>query len=62
MRRVELKYRFSDTENSYEVEVYYPEKFHSVCFQLIGQDEMEVLARLYRTHAAKMRHLLKEDT
>ena len=34
--------------NQYEVEVYYPEKFHSVCYQMYGQDEMEILARLYR--------------
>lgn len=34
--------------NQYEVEVYHPEKFHSVCFQMYGQDEMDIYARLMR--------------
>ena len=46
--------------NQYQVEVYYPEKFHSTRWQMYGQDEMEILARLYRVHKAQMKHMLKE--
>ena len=53
VRKVAFRYRFSAEENSYDVEIYYPDKLHSVCFQVIGQDEMEVLARIHRTHNGK---------
>lgn len=48
VRKIEYRYRFSATENSYDVVVYYPEKFHSVCWQVIGQDEADVYAQLLR--------------
>lgn len=53
VRKIAFRYRFSSEENSYDVEVYYPQRFHSVCYQVIGQDEAAVLARLYRNRYFK---------
>ena len=44
----------------YEVEIYYPERLYLTRYQMYGQDEMEVLARLYRAHQEKMKHMLRE--
>lgn len=46
VRKIAYRHRFSATENHYDVEIYYPEKLHSVCWQMIGQDEAEIYARL----------------
>ena len=60
VRKIEFRYKFSAEENSYQVEIYYPEKHHSVCYQMIGQDEAEVLARVYRTHD-RMKPMFREE-
>lgn len=34
----------------YDVEVYYPARFHSVCYQTLGKDEMDVYNQIRERH------------
>ena len=48
IKSITFRYNGGGLGKSFHVEVYYPHRFHSVCYQMFGQDEMEILARLYR--------------
>ena len=61
VRKIEPRYNGGGLGVSFAVEIYYPKRLHSVCYQMFGQDEMEVLARIHRTHDG-MKHMFKEDT
>ena len=61
VRKIEYKYDGGGLGKSFHVEIYYPHRFHSVCYQMFGQDEADVYARIFRTHHG-YKHMFKEES
>ena len=50
VRKIKYRHNCGGIGYMFDVEIYYPHKFHSVCYQILGRDEMDVYNQIQGRH------------
>lgn len=50
VRKIKYRHNCGGIGFMYDVEVYYPERYHSANYQLLGRDEMDVYNQIRERH------------